>query len=124
MAEEENNSEQENNSAGMMKRVVRAAIVSAVTGAITYGIRKAVPAVRDKLESVGDGGVPETLGKAKDAVGEKVGSATSAVSGRMGTGSSTPSPSSQTQKLSNSQLDERLKRRAQSRREREKTLTS
>jgi hypothetical protein len=98
--------------------------VSAVTGAITYGIRKAAPAVRDKLQSVGEGGVPETLGKAKDAVGEKVEAATSAVSDRIGSGPSTPSRSSQTQKLSNAQLDERLKRRAQSRSEREKTLTS
>ena len=110
--------EEQENSVGTTKRILRAAAVSAVTGAITYGIRKAVPAIQEKLQSGGDGGVPEALGKAKDAVGEKVG----AVTDRVGTGSSTPTPS--TPKLSNTQLDQRLKQRAQRRREREKTLTS
>jgi hypothetical protein len=118
MAEQESNSQQESKSAGPVKRIVRAAIVSAVTGAITYGIRKAVPAIQEKLQSAGDGTVPKTLGKAKDAVGEKVG----AVTDRSGSGSSAPAPS--TKKLSNTQLDQRLKQRAQRRREREKTLTS
>jgi hypothetical protein len=109
------------NSVGTTKRIIRAAIVSAVSGAITYGIRKAVPAIQAKLQS-GNGSVPETLGKAKDAVGEKVGGATSAVSDRIGGGQSTPSRS--TPKLSNAQLDQRLKQRAKRRAEREKTLTT
>ena len=65
---------EQSSSDGMTKRFVRAAVVSAATGAITYGIRKAAPAVAQKLQSLGDGGVPgkEALGKAKDAVEEKV----------------------------------------------------
>jgi hypothetical protein len=114
--------EEQENSAGTTKRVVRAAIVSVISGAITYGIRKAAPAIREKLQSVGDGGVPESLGKAKDAVGEKVEAATSAVSDRIGGGASTPSRS--TESVSNAQLEQRLKERAQRRSEREKTLTT
>jgi hypothetical protein len=115
---------EQGSSEGTTKRFVRAAIVSAVSGAITYGIRKLAPTVREKLQSAGDGGVPgaETLGKAKDAVEERVEAAASAVSERIGTTPSAPTRS--TPALSNKQLEQRLKRRAQHRREREKALTT
>ena len=115
---------EQSNSQGMTKRFVRAAVVSAATGAITYGIRKAAPAIGQKLQALGDGNVPggETLGKAKDAVEEKVEAAASAVSGRVGGGSSGSTRSTGT--LSGKDLEQRLKRRAQHRQEREKALTS
>ena len=115
---------EQSSSNGMTKRFVRAAVVSAVTGAVTYGIRKAAPAVGQKLQSLGNGDVPgkEALGKAKDAVEEKVEAATSAVTDRVGGGSS--GSTRPTQKLSSKDLDQRLKRRAKHRQQREKALTS
>ena len=115
---------EQSSSDGMTKRFVRAAVVSAATGAITYGIRKAAPAVGQKLQSLGNGDVPgkEALGKAKDAVEEKVEAAASAVSDRVGGGSSGSTRS--TQKLSGKDLEQRLNRRAKNRQQREKALTS
>ena len=115
---------EQSSSDGMTKRFVRAAVVSAATGAITYGIRKAAPAVAQKLQSLGDGGVPgkEALGKAKDAVEEKVEAATSAVTDRVGGGSSGSTRS--TKKLSSKDLEQRLNERAKNRQQREKALTT
>jgi hypothetical protein len=107
---------------GTTKRLVRAGIASAASGAIAYGIRKAAPALREKVQSIGeDGAVPETLGKAKDAVGEKVEAATSAVTDRFGGGSSGPSRSSGS--LSEKELESRLHERARNRSKRQKALT-
>ena len=115
---------EQGNSEGTMKRLVRAAIVSAASGAITYGIRKAAPTIREKLQSAGNDGLPggDALMKAKNAVGEKVDAATSAVSDRIGSGSSTPTRSPRA--LSDEELEKRLQERAQRRSEREKALTS
>ena len=115
--------EQDNNGNGTTKRLMRAGIASALSAALTYGIRKAAPAIRQKLQQIGeDGSVPETLGKAKDAVGEKVEAATSAVTERLPGGSSGPSRSSGS--LSEKQLESRLKERAQHRKQRQKASTS
>jgi hypothetical protein len=114
-------------SEGTTKRRVRAGIASAVSGAIAYGIRKAAPAVRQKLQSIGeDGAMPETLGKAKDAVGEKVEAATSAVTDRFGGGNSGGGNSGQSRSsssLSEKELESRLHERAQNRSKRQKALT-
>jgi len=108
---------------GTTKRLVRAGIASAASGAIAYGIRKAAPAVREKVQSIGeDGAVPETLGKAKDAVGEKVEAATSAVTDRFGGSNSGQSRSSGS--LSEKELESRLRERAQRRSQRQKALTT
>ena len=117
--------EQENGTT--TKRLVRAGIASALSAALTYGIRKAAPAIRQKLQQIGeDSSVPETLGKAKDAVGEKVEAATSAVTERLPGGSSGGSSgqSRSSGSLSEKQLENRLKERAQHRRERQKASTS
>ena len=112
-------------SEGMTKRVARPLLASAVSGLIAYGIRKAAPMLREKLQSLGENGVPgkEQLEKAKDAVGEKVESAVSTVSehlpGPIGqsasgsSGSKTPSPKEQQQ---------RQRERAKNRRERAQAL--
>ena len=107
-------------SEGTTKRVVRATVASALSGAIAYGIRKAAPTIKHKLESIGeDGSMPgaETLGKAKDAVGEKVEAATSAVSDRLPGGS--PSQGRSSGSLSQKELDSRLRERAQNRKQRQ-----
>jgi hypothetical protein len=112
-------------SEGTGKRVARATVASALSGLIAYGIRRAAPTIKQKLESVGENGsVPgaDALGKAKDAVGEKVEAATSAVTERLPVGSSGQSRS--TGSLSEKQLETRLRERAQHRRERQKALKS
>jgi hypothetical protein len=117
--------EQETNSQGATKTVVRATLASLASGAIAYGIRKAAPAMREKLQAIGENGsMPgaETLGKAKDAVGEKVEAATSAVTERIGGGDSGPSRSRQS--LSEKELESRLHERAQHRRQRQKASTT
>ena len=83
--------EEQGNSQDTKKTVVRATVASLASGAIAYLIRKAAPAIREKLQSIGENGsVPgaEALGKAKDAVGEKVEAATSVVTEKLGGGSS------------------------------------
>jgi hypothetical protein len=110
-------------SEGTRKRLLRAGIASAASGAIAYGIRKAAPSIRQKLQSIGeDGAMPETLGKAKDAVGEKVEAATSAVTDRFGGNGSGQSRSSGS--LSEKELESRLHERAQRRSQRQKALTT
>ena len=112
-----------NGSDGTTKRIVRATVASAASALIAYAVRKAAPMLRDKLQSLNDGSVPETLGKAKDAVGEKVEAATSVVTDRFG--SETPSPSpSKTDAASSDVLEERQDERARHRAERQKALTS
>ena len=115
----------QSNSDGTTKRLARAVVASAASGAIAYAIRKATPMLREKLQSMGDGSVPgaETLGKAKDAVGENVEAATSAVTDRLGSGTPTQSRS-RGSTLSNKEREDRQRRRAQHRRERQKALTS
>jgi hypothetical protein len=109
------------NSDGTTKRVVRATVASAVSALIAYTVRKAAPMLREKLQSVGDGSVPETLGKAKDVVGQKVEAATSVVTDRIGSGSSATNGAST---ISNDELEKRHTERAQHRSERQKALTS
>jgi hypothetical protein len=112
-------------SGGTGKRIARATLASALSGLIAYGIRRATPTIKQKLESIGeDGSVPgaDTLGKAKDVVGEKVEAATSAVSDRLPGGSSGQSRSRGS--LSEKQLETRLRERAQHRRERQKAIKS
>jgi hypothetical protein len=117
--------EQDNNGNGTTKRLVRAGVASALSAAITYGIRKAAPAIRQKLQQIGeDGSVPETLGKAKDAVGEKVEAATSAVTDRLPVGGSSGQSSRSSGSLSEKELESRLKERAQNRKQRQKASTS
>ena len=112
-----------NSSDGTTKRVVRATVASAASALIAYAVRKAVPMLRDKLQSVNDGSVPETLGKAKDAVGDKVEAATSVVTDRFGSGSPSPS-SAKTDAVSSDALEKRHDERARHRAERQKALTS
>jgi len=117
--------DQENSNGGATKTVVRATAASLASGAIAYGIRKAAPAIRQKLQSIGeDGSMPgaETLGKAKEAVGEKVEAATSAVTDRFGGGSSGSGRSSGS--LSEKELESRLRERAQHRKQRQKASTT
>src|SRR5689334_16327121 len=116
--------EQDNGSNGTTKRLVRAGVASALSAAITYGIRKAAPAIRQKLQQIGeDGSVPEALGKAKDAVGEKVEAATTAVTDRLPVGGNSGQTSS-SGSLSEKQLESRLRERAQNRKQRQKASTS
>ena len=117
---------EQSNSEGTTKRLVRATVASVASGLVAYGIRKAAPAIRQKLQAIGDGSVPgtETLGKAKDAVAEKVEVATAAVTDRIGSGSPTSTRSGRGSTLSDKEREERQRRRAQHRRERKKALTS
>jgi hypothetical protein len=117
-----------NSNGGATKTVVRATMASLASGAIAYGVRKAAPAIRQKLQSIGeDGSVPgaETLGKAKEAVGEKVEAATSAVTDRIGVGGGGSSGSSRSSgSLSEKELESRLRERAQHRKQRQKASTT
>jgi hypothetical protein len=124
-----------NSNGGATKTVVRATVASLASGAIAYGIRKAAPAIRQKLQSIGeDGSMPgaETLGKAKDAVGEKVEAATSAVTDRIGVGggssgssrSGNSGSSRSNHSLSEKELESRLRERAQHRKQRQKASTT
>ena len=131
--------EEQGNSQDTKKTVVRATVASLASGAIAYLIRKAAPAIREKLQSIGENGsMPgaETLGKAKDAVGEKVEAATSAVTDKLGVGSSEPSEaagsatkasssaSKSTGTKSKKELESRVSERAQNRRKRQKASTT
>ena len=110
-------------SGGTGKRIARATVASALSGLIAFGIRKAAPTIKEKLESIGENGsVPgaDSFGKAKDAVGEKVEAATSAVSEHLPGGGSGQSRSSGS--LSEKELETRLRERAKNRRERQKAL--
>jgi len=116
-----------NSNGGATKTVVRATAASLASGAIAYGIRKAAPAIRQKLQSIGeDGSMPgaETLGKAKEAVGEKVEAATSAVTDRIGVGGGTSGSSRSSRSLSEKDLESRLRERAQHRKQRQKASTT
>ena len=109
------------NSDGRTKRVVRATVASAASALIAYAVRKAVPMLREKLHSLNESSVPETLGKAKDVVGEKVEAATSVMTDRLG---SAPSAAPKTSSVSMNDLEKRHGERARHRAEREKALTS
>ena len=138
--------EEQSNSQDTKKTVVRATMASLASGAIAYLIRKAAPAIREKLQSIGENGsVPgaEALGKAKDAVGEKVEAATSVATEKLGGGSSesskaTSSASKATSSASKAagsasksatsrskkELESRVSERAQNRRKRQKASTT
>jgi hypothetical protein len=131
--------EEQGNSQDTKKTVVRATVASLASGAIAYLIRKAAPAIREKLQSIGENGsVPgaEALGKAKDAVGEKVEAATSVVTDKLGGGNSEPSKSASSASKSTSsasksaasrskkELESRVSERAQNRRKRQKATTT
>jgi hypothetical protein len=110
---------EQGNSDGTTKRIVRATTASAVSALIAYAIRKAAPMLREKLQSLDGGAVPETLGKAKDAVGEKVG----VVTDRIGSGEG-PSSKATANTASNDEREKRQRERAQHRQERQKALTT
>lgn len=115
----------EQSDGGTTKRMARATMASVLSGAIAYGIHKAAPTIKQKLESIGENGsMPgaETLEKAKGAVGEKVEAATSAVSERIPVGGSGQSDSRGS--LSEKQLENRLRERAQRRKRRQKASTT
>jgi hypothetical protein len=112
----------QSDSDGMTKRLVRATVASAASGLIAYGLRKAAPILREKLQSLGEAKpAGETLSKAKDVVSEKVGAATSAVSDRIGQGSSSSASSGG---LSSDDLEQRHKERAKHRQARQKTAAN